>query len=611
MEHFPQYDENGEILSYQNIWRDISPQQMLGADCFTPFVDISNEVNKFILELTGLEFREMFSALMLGAEISYPDRHLQILANFLKMVHCPPTMEDEGGCINFKPYASFIEYQPVNPFNEPDLIPDGYINQPFHFNSDFAYPELLGFQNTDVLVPLDAIPVFGDWGDVLGLHFPTIKLHVVGQGQIEVDFLAITAGGQCIVKVGSPPNIFDIIDGIIETGVKIIDLGQDITAIPPESDLVIAEEINIDAPEGTDVYFVFVPKIDVSTDFFGMGGGIRQIGLCGLETDGTTMGIEDMRWSISDDVDAYGYGYYKLQKRVAGVWEDLELTPEVGEWMRDGQKRAVDAWGYAYSIRNIEDEFISMVTEDDQGWLASPLKDYIDNKDEAQDTLITALGIDIASAIGTASAAAAAAAGAQTTADGAVSVNTTQNSVITGILGDISDIEDAATALGARMLVAEADILFIDSRVDALELRVNDLDSGGAWHHIDDFTAGDQGYTPTFGSYVAGVGFQASSTEIVLEANRVYYNEITDIQVVIETSGTAPAPEIQLGWEGSYISNFYWDGNTPTLANAWLRVPNQTFKDDVRFRVRILTGGGTFAVKYVRYLGKGEINPFA
>jgi len=468
---FPEYEADGsEILSFENTFRDISPQSVDWGDCFIPEATLAPTDNKLVLNLTAQEFKEIFSALYNGAELTYPDRFLQIVVNFLKGLHCPPVMEDTGGCINYFLYASFVEFLEQNPYSQPDFVPEGYLFPPFVVNTEFTYPEMLGYIATDVMVVPAAIPVFGDWGDLLALHFPTIVLHVVGTGQIEVDFLSVVLGGQVIIKVGSPPNILDIVDGIIETGVKIVDLGQDLTAVPPESDTVIAEEINIDAPMGTDVYFVFVPKLDASTEFFGMGGGIRQIGLCGLEQEAIVGGITNLRWVVSEDVNPFGYGYYQLEQQLAGVWSPVEGSADVGNWLRDMAIRGVDAWSYAYAIRNTED-FTSMITEDYQGWNPSLLKEYIDNAAEDFDPsgLIEQIGIvneKANEAQAAANDAQAAADAAQATADSAVLVNNSQSIAITNINGTLATHD-------ADIAIAQADILALAAWRDLAQIAID------------------------------------------------------------------------------------------------------------------------------------------
>lgn len=315
---FPEYEEDGqEKLSYPNLWRDIEPQQIVGADCFTPYVDLNTDENLIILKLTAIEFTQIFSALYNGAVQTYPQSFMQILVNFLKGLHCPPELpQEDGDCFTYPNYAAFIDYEPTNPFNQPDFVPDGYEFPPFLINVEFDYPEAFGYLATDVFVPFAALTIAPE--NILTLNYPTLKISVLGTGQIELDLLSVQQGGYAVLKVGSPPNILDILGEIaIETGVKIIDLDSDSLSVPPETDIIIAEEINIEADTGvlTEVYIVFIPKLNDSLLPLGFGGGIRAIGLCGFDTEGVIMGIEDVRFNTENCT---------FEKRLLGVWEAID-----------------------------------------------------------------------------------------------------------------------------------------------------------------------------------------------------------------------------------------------------------------------------------------------
>lgn len=474
---YPQYDEDGsELYSFQNIWRDTQPQVISGAECFVPEAIVDNDLNKIVLQLSGIEFRKMFSALYNGAELTYPNEYLQIIVNFLKGLHCTPDMEDESGCINYPPSASFIEYIPQNPFNEPDLVPEDYLIPPFVRNTDLEYPALMGYQQSDVMVRLDAIPVFSDWLEVLGLSWPTIKLNVTGTGQIEIDFLSIVLGGQVVVKVGSPPNILDLIDGIVETGVKIIDLGQDVTAIPPESDIIISEEINVDAPTGTSVYLVFLPKIDISTEFFGFGGGIRQIGLCGLESSVGTMGIEDIRYDFVG-------GTGKIQARIDGVWTDkIDVYNMVDD--------AVNPVQSVNFYNNGENTIILQQETTGGGGFIDVAA--VDLSHFAEDFEIGLLSDAIDFAQETADGAVLDAEFAQETADGAVTVNNTQNTRLDNL----------------------------ETEVSALDARLDLLESQKLWTLYYDFTTSQHGFGHDSGSeWNLGTGFEGDNHVMILHGD--------------------------------------------------------------------------------------------
>lgn len=277
------------------------------------FRQLSDGINEILFKLTGEEMKWLFDSATQGAMLLYPDKAQTVLEILLRAIDYPPDFPTEAGdCPNFLPSASFLSYAPQNPYNQPDFVPDGYLLPPFFVNSELVYPEFYGYQATDMFIQPAAINI--DPIDLLTANFPTVVISVIGSGQLEVDFLAVQSGSSVIVKVGSPPNILEILgDGIIETGVTVIDLFSDPVGVPIESDNVVSEEINIEATTGerTDIYLVFVPNLDDSLLPLRFGGGIRQIGLCGFETGGD-MGIEDIR--ISDGC--------TLQYRILGEWVD-------------------------------------------------------------------------------------------------------------------------------------------------------------------------------------------------------------------------------------------------------------------------------------------------
>lgn len=597
-------------LAYRDRFRRVDESLITsdttGSIAFASIPD--NEPTRLVAEWTGKQFTRLLSALSIGADLMFPEEANEIIWQLVKVIHQPLPLPSEGDdCLNFPPSAPFITYEPSNPFNTPDLIPDGYINQPFHYNSDFAYPEIAGYQSTDVLVPVDAIPVFGDWGDLLGLHFPTIKLHVVGQGQIELDLLAVPLGGQVIIKVGSSPNIIDIIDGIIETGVKIVDLNQDVIAIPPESDLVIAEEIDIDAPEGTDVYLTFVPKIDAATEFFGMGGGIRQIGLCGLETDGEVMGIEDIRLRIGETL----ANNYMLEKRIAGEWIPVENWDEfMSSFLATTYQNSIDGVGIARALRDTES--YEGFSGGEEGWPDSDLKAYIDASSSeefdpsALEAAIAAAQADADAAAAAADAAAAAAAAAGSVAAGAVTTNTAQAASITAIQAVNTTQNSQIATLQADVAIAQADILAIDSVVDLLNF-------GGNWAWVHDFTAAGI-YTATVGAWVSGFGWNSVGQELIMSYPLVApkENQITHTCIeVISNNGSYPI--LEWTWAGVGLAEDWnvvdWQG-AGVVNKCWMRFPNYIpIIGNLGLKVRIDTG--SFTLRKMTYLGRGNNIPFS
>lgn len=278
MVEFPQIDDDGEVYSFENIWREISPQEITGADCFQSTVDLHPTDNLITLRLTALEFTKMFSSLYNGAELTYPDEFMQIMVNFLKGLHCPPEVIEDM-CQEFPPFASFINYTPMNPFIDPDEIPEGYLTQPFTIlDADDALE--LGYEEGDIIVPFGSITLDGDWFDTLDGQLPTITVDVNGAGTVVLKLLSVLQGGLVVITVDEPPNLLDIIIGVVTGGDNIVDLNKDNLSVPPET----ADEIDIPVKvvgEGVHtVYVIYIPILDDSLIPLRFGGGFRGVELC-------------------------------------------------------------------------------------------------------------------------------------------------------------------------------------------------------------------------------------------------------------------------------------------------------------------------------------------
>jgi hypothetical protein len=271
---------------------------------------------------------------------------IQAILTFEEGIDVPmPEFPTESDCDNYLLSAPFVSFYPQNPYNQPDYVPPYYLVPPFMVNDELEYPEIFGYLATDIFVPPAAINI--DPIDLITLNLPRVEVKVRGSGQVEIDLLAVPLGGYLVTKVGSMPNIGDIIiGGVIETGVQIIDLNNDDVSIPPESNVLISEEFNIEAetPETiTTIYMVFIPKIDDALIPLAFGGGIRQIGLCGFEGEGGLVGLEDIRFNSE---------ICFLEKRIAGEWlpvegwEDLAACLGVENMATKAEitEAIVDAW---------------------------------------------------------------------------------------------------------------------------------------------------------------------------------------------------------------------------------------------------------------------------
>lgn len=312
MQPLPEYDELGhEKLSYENSWRTDDPQTVEGADCFAPFASINNGLNRLVLDLTGDEITEMLSALYIGAEFVYPSRYLQIVANFLKAIHCPIDFEEE--CQEYPTYTPIITYAPMNPFNNPDEVPDGYLVPPFVFVNEDNIEDYGDYQIGDVLVPVDAITLDLDWFEALDGQLPTIAIKVQGQGKLSLKLLTVPLGGVAVITVDNPPNIADIVVGIITGADNIIDVNRDIVAIPPETTDHVSYDVEVSGLGMHTIYCVFLPILDDALIPVRFGGGLRSIELCDFGEIPMNY-VEDIRWNNDTTM---------LEKRIAGAWSDV------------------------------------------------------------------------------------------------------------------------------------------------------------------------------------------------------------------------------------------------------------------------------------------------
>lgn len=285
---------------------------------------------------------------------------IQAILTFLERVEVPFVFPEEGGCNNFLPSAAFVAFYPQNPYNQPDYIPDDLLAPPFFVNNELEYPEALGYKATDVFIDPASINI--DPIDLITLNLPRIEITVKGAGQLEIDFLAVQSGSTAIVKIGSMPNIGDIITGgIIEDGVTIVDLNNDSISIPPERDVVVSEEINIEAEENeiTIVYIVFMPVINDALIPLALGGGIRQIGLCAFEDAEGGACVEAVRFNQEN---------CSFEQRVLGEWEVIEGNEFIAECIGaamsidyEALKQAIREAGYAV-VNDVSKQIVSGVT---------------------------------------------------------------------------------------------------------------------------------------------------------------------------------------------------------------------------------------------------------
>jgi len=183
-----------------------------------------------------------------------------------------------GDCLFYAMFADFITFTPQNPYTQPDLIPEDYLQPPFFLNGKDNSHNLPQYNQGDVLLDIGSVSL--ELGFDLA-NAPTIDLCLEHEGTLELHLLSIPLGGVAVVTVDYQPNILDILAGIITGDLLIVDLNQDNLSLPPETAKVIIQEIEITEDIEHHVYITFLPVIDDSFIPIRFGGGIRKIELCG------------------------------------------------------------------------------------------------------------------------------------------------------------------------------------------------------------------------------------------------------------------------------------------------------------------------------------------
>lgn len=173
-------------------------------------------------------------------------------------------LDDEAHCRDYPMNSAFIEWNPTNPYINPDEVPDGYATPPF---------DILEAGDTDVTLYYLAV------GDVMavsppiaaGLNFPRFRVTVTGEKEVELHLLTHPFGGDALISVDG-----DLIP-------IVVDLHRDLTAVPPESAVEIVQEIQLVGMGVHTIDVTFIPALDNDLIDVGFGGGVRKITICGDE----------------------------------------------------------------------------------------------------------------------------------------------------------------------------------------------------------------------------------------------------------------------------------------------------------------------------------------
>lgn len=315
---YPEYDpyDGSEELSYENEWLGDEEQIIEGMECSMPFVSLNPEENLIVLKVSDAEFTEMLSALYWGAMFSYPEKYLQVVSYLLRAVHCPPVMADQE-CFEYPTYAGFLRYTPVNPFISPDEIPDGYETQPFLVNGENGN-DIPNYEHWDIIVPSAAITLDINWWTTIAGQLPTIEVVVEGEGKAFLKMLTLPSGGLAVITLDNPPDLLDIIGGIVTAGENIIDLNQDLVSLPPETAQELIFEVDVVGSGLHTIYIVFLPILDDSLIPVRFGGGFRGVQLCDF-VGSPDMGITNIRFEDCN-----------LEVQINGEWD---IVPGWENWL--------------------------------------------------------------------------------------------------------------------------------------------------------------------------------------------------------------------------------------------------------------------------------------
>lgn len=257
-----------------------------------PFEDMVSRI-PLVFRLNNAEYTKMYSALVIGAELMFPDESHE-LAYIFEQPQDYGVSEDF--CIDYlTDEAEIISYAPMNPFTEIGEVPDGYL-LPAWTRWDDILPDFIpdwladliedaiglftGYEDNDVLSLIGSIPLLANWQEILTEGLPRFQVNVSGKGHLELHFLNVPFGGRALVTVDTEFDPIDIIEGIIEGGFRLIELERDYSSAPPELDIDNIEEIEFEDMGDHIVYVTMIPVVDGDFIPLKFGGGIRKVVWC-------------------------------------------------------------------------------------------------------------------------------------------------------------------------------------------------------------------------------------------------------------------------------------------------------------------------------------------
>lgn len=227
------------------------------------------------------------------SDIQRAHQGIQELIGRLNGMDCGP-IDDNESCYDLALYAPNVDWEPMNPYRNPDELPTGWNFPPWHIAPGGL--ELGGIQPGDVYTHfLDYQSTFPPFLPVSG--FPRVQIYVDGSGELDVTLVRIPQGGLAAIFV----------DGVLVDSVETYTVGLgsflDLSNWTAIMGLAIEEqwfeEVTVQIPvSGAGIHQIgieFRPLFS-TVSVFGFGGGIRSFQWCGAAIPAEINGmISDMR----------------------------------------------------------------------------------------------------------------------------------------------------------------------------------------------------------------------------------------------------------------------------------------------------------------------------
>lgn len=208
-----------------------------------------------------------------------------------------------GGCTEYRPEdATFITWSPNDPYQTPDLVPDGYDKPPW-----YSVPNTLpgGIDAGDALADLTSLDI-----DVGGTIFdipqfiasitsiigdtglPRFRIHLSGTGICELHLLQVPQGGLGLITVDGDPTTAELISlqafslGNVLNITEVLGLVLGVAVGSLDLTPSTIKEVEITEPGDHFIDVTLIPNITIEFDKLGWGGGLKKVVLCGFDTPG-------------------------------------------------------------------------------------------------------------------------------------------------------------------------------------------------------------------------------------------------------------------------------------------------------------------------------------